>query len=79
MTDEVLEDTMWEESRPWEEQRESLKVNESKLEDQELDTEDRQSRFWRHRPDGFTVNEEEHVISNPLNTVYAHLYSDYFH
>ena len=32
MTDEELEDTMWEEARPWEEQWEALKVNESKVE-----------------------------------------------
>ena len=37
-------------------------MNESKVEDQELDDEDRQARFWRRRPDGFTVNEKEHVI-----------------
>ena len=37
-------------------------MNESQLEDQELDDEDRQERFWRRRPDGFTVNEKEHVI-----------------
>ncbi len=30
--------------------------------EQELDDEDRQSRFWRSRPDGFTVNEKEHII-----------------
>ena len=30
MTDEELEDTMWEEARPWEEKWETLKVNESK-------------------------------------------------
>jgi hypothetical protein len=23
---------------------------------------DRQARFWRHRPDGFAVNEQEHII-----------------
>ena len=45
-----------------EEQRETLKVNESKVEDQELDDEDKHPRFWRCRPDGFTVNEKEHVI-----------------
>ena len=32
MTDEKLEDTMWETTRPWEEQWESLKVNESRVE-----------------------------------------------
>ncbi len=31
-------------------------VNESKMTEQELDDEDRQARFWRRRPDGFTVN-----------------------
>ena len=50
ITDEELEDTMWETSRPWEEQWESLKVNESKVEDQEIDDDDRQARFWRRRP-----------------------------
>jgi hypothetical protein len=38
---------MWEEARPWEEQREALKVNKSKVEEQEykeLDDEDRQAR-----------------------------------
>ncbi len=29
MTDEKLEDTKWEETRPWEDQWETLKVNES--------------------------------------------------
>ena len=23
---------------------------------------DRQARFWRRRPDGFTVNEKDHII-----------------
>ena len=32
MMDEGVEDTMWEEPRPWEEQWEALKVNESKVE-----------------------------------------------
>ena len=41
---------------------ESLKVNESKMAEQELDDEDRQARFWRRRPDGFTVNEKGHII-----------------
>jgi hypothetical protein len=45
MTDEVLEDTIWEAARPWEEQWESLKVNESKVVEQELDDADRQARF----------------------------------
>ena len=53
---------MWEEARPWEEQWEVLKVNESKVEEQEIDDDDRQARFWRRRPDGFAVNEKEHVI-----------------
>ncbi len=26
------------------------------------DDDDRQARFWRRRPDGFSVNEKEHVI-----------------
>ena len=30
--------------------------------EQELDDEDRQARFWRRRPDGFAVNEKEHII-----------------
>ena len=30
--------------------------------EQELDDEDRQARFWRSRPDGFAVNEKEHII-----------------
>ena len=51
ITDEEIEDTMWEETRPWEEQWETLKVNESKVEDQVIDDDDRQARFWRHRPD----------------------------
>ena len=62
MTDEELEDTMWEAARPWGEQWDILKVNDSKVEDQVIDEDDRQARFWRHRPDGFTVNEKEHVI-----------------
>ncbi len=50
MTDEVLEDTMWEDVRPWAEQwtLATLKVNESKVEEKEwkeLDDEDRQTRF----------------------------------
>ncbi len=53
---------VWEASRPWEEKRESLKVNESKMAEHELDDEDRQARFWRRRPDGFVVNEKEHII-----------------
>ncbi len=27
-----------------------------------IDDDDRQRRFWRRRPDGFTVNEKEYVI-----------------
>jgi hypothetical protein len=53
---------VWEEARPWEEKWESLKMNQSKMTEQELDDEDRQSRFGRRRPDGFTVNEKEHII-----------------
>ena len=37
-------------------------MNESKVEEQVIDDDDRQARFWRHRPHGFTVNEKEHVI-----------------
>ena len=37
VTDEVLENTMWETVRLWEEQWESLKVNESKIVEPELD------------------------------------------
>jgi hypothetical protein len=62
MTDQVLGEAMWEPARPWKETWESLKVNESKMVEQELDDEDRQARFWRRRPDGFTVNEKEHII-----------------
>jgi hypothetical protein len=61
-TDQVLDETMWETDRPWEEKWESLKVNESQMVEQDLDDEDRQVRFWRHRPDGFTVNEKERII-----------------
>ena len=32
------------------------------MEEQLIDDDDRQSRFWRHRPDGFAVNEKDHVI-----------------
>ncbi len=53
---------MLEAARPWEEKWESLEVNESKKTEQELDDEDRQTRFWSRRPDGFTVNEKEHII-----------------
>ena len=62
MTDEELEDTMWEAARPWEGQWEALKVNESKVEEQERDDDDRPARFWRSRPDGFVVNEKETEI-----------------
>ena len=61
-TDQVLDEAMWEVARPWEEKWESLKVNERKMVEQELDDEDRQARFWRRRPDGFAVNEKEHII-----------------
>ena len=53
---------MWEATRPWEEKWESLKVNENKMVEQVLEDEDRQARFWRRRPDGFVVNEKEHII-----------------
>ncbi len=53
---------MWETVRPWEEQWESLKVNESKVVEQEVGDEDRPAQFWSHRPDGFTVNEKEKII-----------------
>ena len=36
-TDQVLDEAMWESARPWEEKGESLKVNESKMVEQELD------------------------------------------
>ena len=49
MTDQVLDEAMWEPARPWEEKWETLKVNESKMTEQELDDEDRQARFWRRR------------------------------
>jgi hypothetical protein len=39
MTDQVLDEAMWESGRPWEEEWESLKVNESKMVEQELDDE----------------------------------------
>jgi hypothetical protein len=52
----VLDDAMWEAARPWEEQWESFKLNESKIVEQELDDEDREAQFWRRRPDGFAVN-----------------------
>ena len=62
MTDEALEDIMWEAARPWEERWDTLKMDESRVEEQEVDDEDKQARFWRRRPDGFAVNEREHVI-----------------
>jgi hypothetical protein len=58
----VLDESTWEEARPWEEKWVSLKVNESKMAEQELDDEDRQAQFWRRRPDGFVVHEKEHII-----------------
>ncbi len=65
---------MWKVTRSWEEKWESLKMNQSKMAEQELDDEDRQARFWRRRPDGFAVNEKEHrlslmsgLASNPAN------------
>jgi hypothetical protein len=58
----MIDESMREVARPWEEKWESLKVNESKMVEQDLDDEDRQARFWRRRPDGFTVNEQEHII-----------------
>ena len=45
MMDEVLEDMMWEEARPWEERWETPKVDEGRVEEQEVDDED------RHRTD----------------------------
>jgi hypothetical protein len=62
MTDEALEDIMWEAVRPWEERWDTLKMDESSVEEQEVDDEDIQARLWRRRPDGFAVNENEHVI-----------------
>ena len=49
-------------ARPWEERWEKLKMDESRVEEQEVDDEDKQARFWKRRPDGFAVNEREHVI-----------------
>ena len=37
-------------------------VNENKMVEQVLEDEERQARFWRCRPDGFAVNEKEHII-----------------
>ena len=62
MTNKELEDMMWEAARPWEERWNALKMDESRVEEQEADDEDVQARFWRRRPDGFAVNEKEHVI-----------------
>jgi hypothetical protein len=39
---QVLDEAMWEEARPWEEKWESLKMNQSKMTEQELDDEDKQ-------------------------------------
>ena len=61
-TDQVVDESLWEEARPWEEKWESLKMNQNKMTEQKLDDEDRQARFWRRRPDGFAVNEKEHII-----------------
>ena len=36
--------------------------DESKWVEQELEDEDSQTWFWRRRPDGFAVNEKEHII-----------------
>ena len=47
---------------PWEEQWDSLGTDMSKWEEQELHDDDRQARFWRHRPDGIAVKEKEHII-----------------
>jgi hypothetical protein len=52
MSDEVLEDAIWE----------VLKVSESKMVEPELDDEDRQARFWKRRPGGFAFNAKEHII-----------------
>jgi hypothetical protein len=30
-------------------------------EEEEMDDDDRQAWFWRHRPDGFAVNEKDHI------------------
>ena len=65
ITEEELDNSLFETSRPWEEQWESLKTDEtdeSEWVEQEPDDDDRQTRFWRHRPEGFAVNEKEHVI-----------------
>ena len=42
----------------------SLGTDGSKWEEQDLNNDDRQlvAWCWRRRPDGFAVNEEEHVI-----------------
>ena len=39
-----------------------MKVKWRSKSQQEIHDDDRQARFWRHRPDGFAVNEKEHVI-----------------
>ena len=36
---------MWEAARPWEERWDTLKMDESRVEEQEVDDEDKQSRF----------------------------------
>ena len=53
---------MWEVTRPWEGQCKSIGTDGSKWEEQELKDDDGQTRFWRRRPDGFSVNEKEHII-----------------
>ena len=49
MTDEELEGSMWEVARPWEEQWEALQADESKVEGQVIDEDNRQARFWTGR------------------------------
>ena len=46
MTDEELEDTMCQSVRPWEEQWETLKMNESKVEEQEINDEEKGDGHW---------------------------------
>jgi len=41
-TDQVLDEAMWGAARPWEKKWESLKMNQSKMTEQELDDEDKQ-------------------------------------
>ena len=57
MTDEELEDTMWEAARPWEEQWEALNVNESKVEEQEIDDDDRHFFGVLDRETWFAIKE----------------------